>query len=108
LPAWVVNPLFRGFAKRPGVDMATTTFTHIERLGADDDEVLFPGVESLEGIGILYGGHTLVMGAVTFAGATHFNFTWDEALYSRADADEFIGLFETARKAAFAEVSGDG
>ncbi len=106
MPAWLGDALFRAYAKRPGVDMATTTFSHIEKLGALADEALLPGVTRLEGVGNLYGGHTLVVGAVAFRAKTYISFTWDAALYAPEDAERFIAMFEEHRARAFSEVHG--
>jgi hypothetical protein len=103
-PKWLARTLLRLYAARPGVDYATTTFSHIEAIGAAADEQMLPGVSGIEAFGNLYGGHTLGFAAIGFAEKTFVSFTWDSALYSAEDIAEFIALFEKHRAHAFSEL----
>lgn len=103
LPGWLGRPLVRGFARRPGVDMATTLCSHAERLSSVPDDALLPGVSGLRIVSHLYDAHPIVLAAVGFRGETHLTFTWDAGRYPPDQAAGFVALFEELRLRAVAE-----
>lgn len=101
LPSWILIPFLKTFARRPGVDMASTLFSHAERLSPEP----LPGVESLEAIGPLHDSHPFVLIGLGLGSKTFLTFTWDPALYGDSDAEELIRIFEKNYAEALGEIA---
>jgi hypothetical protein len=92
-PLWTVKPLLRSYLSRPSVDMCTSVFSHVERLGTPD-EPAFDNVDEVESVGPLHKSHCLAVNGATLHGRTSLTFTYDPNLLTSADVDHLIELYE--------------
>lgn len=91
LPLQVMGPLLRGYLNRPWVDMATGTFSHVDR-GQDRGQI--DHVEKIECIGLMGEQHGVAINGATYRDQTWFTFTYDPGLLSAADIQRLVGMYE--------------
>ena len=103
LPDSWLAPFLRGFLGRPGVDMGTAPFTHLERIGMMDRFV--PMIHSARWVMMLHKWHPLGMAAATLGEHTDMTLTYDPAQLSDASATEFMDLYKGLLDAGLAELS---
>jgi len=109
VPDWILKRFVSAFAHRPGVDYGSILFTHMARLSASQTQSseVFKNASDIELVGQLHSAHPICITAVGFRDSTKITFTWDDALYSESDMDQFIELFEAGLSAAFTGVLRD-
>jgi hypothetical protein len=93
LPRWALSPVLRCYFNRPGVDMASGVFSHVERWTGEGGEV-FQGVEKIETIGQLHQSYCVVINAASHRGRTWLTFTYDPGLMSATDIERFIAMYQ--------------
>ena len=104
-PLWALKPLLRRYLARPSVDMCTSVFSHVERLGSVDDPV-FQNVEQVECVGLLHKSHCLAVNAATLHGRTSLTFTYDPNLLTPTDIERMIEMYkEQIRESSLLSVS---
>jgi hypothetical protein len=93
LPSGLLSPLLRAYCRRPGVDMGTGVFSHLELRGTEESGG-FPAIKRVECIGPLPAGQPLGIYGVTHRERTWLTFTYDPALLSAGDMDCLIELYQ--------------
>lgn len=101
LPMHIVRPLLHAYLNRPWVDMATGTFSHVER--SPLDAPAFAGVTGLDFIGMLDKRHALGLFAMSRAGTTYLTFVHDPAQLDDAAVSRLISIYEQQLTTAVAE-----
>ena len=99
LPPWATSALLRTYLKRPGVDMATGVFSHVER-GPEGINEIFKGVEKMDSIGLLHGIHPLAINGATSGGRTWLTFTYDPGQLSMEDSERLVEMYQEQLTAA--------
>jgi len=98
-PAWATNPLVRAYCNRPGIDMGTGVFSHVETAAGETAEVL-EHVEKIESIGLLHARHSLAINGITRGARTWLTFTYDPGLLSDDDIDRMVEIYQEQLDAA--------
>jgi hypothetical protein len=93
LPFWVVKPLLRCYLDRPGIDMGSGVFSHLERPRLGDNEI-FENVDKIDCIGPLHKRHCVAVNGATYGGQTSLTFTYDPGLLSSGDISRLIEMYE--------------
>ena len=93
LPPWVTKPLIRGYLRRPGIDMTTGVFSHVDR-GSEDINEIFQYAGKMESIGLLHGNHSLAINGATSGGRTWLTFTYDPGLLSTEDIQSLVKMYQ--------------
>lgn len=101
LPLVILRPLLRAYCNRPWVDMATGTFSHVERSPLDGPA--FAGVTSIDFVGTLDKRHALGLFAMSRAGTTHLTFVHDPARLAEEDVSRLISIYEEQLATALVE-----
>ena len=99
LPPWATSALLRNYLKRPGIDMATGVFSHVDR-GPEGINEIFKEVEKMESIGLLHGFHPLAINGATIGGRTWLTFTYDPGLLSTEDSERLVEMYQEQLAAA--------
>ena len=103
LPDTWLAPFLRAYLGRPGVDMGTAPFTHLERIGMMDRFV--PMIHSARWVMMLHKWHPIGMAAATLGEHTDMTLTYDPAQFSDASAEGFLALYESLLVAGLQELS---
>jgi hypothetical protein len=90
LPRPMMNRLARAYFNRPWVDMATAPFSHVERIGPEEADRLFPEVKRIEVIGALHHYYPLGFWAVSMHGRTTLTCVYDPASLEQTDIRELM------------------
>ncbi|MCA1603385.1 MAG: hypothetical protein LC776_17680, partial [Acidobacteria bacterium] len=98
-PAWATDPLVRAYCNRPGIDMGTGVFSHVETMAGRSDEA-FRHLEKIESIGLLHARHSLAINGVTRDARTWLTFTYDPSLLSTGDIERVIEMYQDQLDAA--------
>jgi len=93
-PMRVLRPLLRAWFDRPGVDMATGAFSHIERSPVESP--VFDDAVGIDTIAMRDTRHAMGIFGVTRAGTTHLTFVHDPARLGDAATAQLVRIFETA------------
>jgi hypothetical protein len=93
LPRWISAPLVRLYLNRPGVDMASSVFSHAERWSGEGGDI-FQNVEKIESIGQLHASYCVALNAATHMGQTWLTFTYDPALLTSDDIAHFVDMYQ--------------
>ena len=99
LPPWVTKPLLRGYLRRPGIDMATGIFSHVDR-GTEEINEIFQYAGKMESIGLLHANHSLAINGATSRGRTSLTFTYDPGLLSTDDIQRLVEMYQEQLVAA--------
>ena len=103
LPESWLAPFLRAYLGRPGVDMGTAPFTHLERIG--QMERFLPMIRSARWVMMLHKWHPLGMAAATLGEHTDMTLTYDPAQLSDDSAQEFLGLYKQLLDAALLDLA---
>lgn len=103
LPDSWLTPILRGFLGRPGVDMGTAPFTHLERIGSMERFVSM--IHSARWVMMLHKWHPLGMAAATLGKHTDMTLTYDPSMVSEEDATAFLALYQTLLDTGLAELN---
>ena len=99
LPPWVTSPLLRAYLRRPGIDMATGVFSHVDR-GTEEISEIFQHAGKMESIGLLHAHHPLAINGATSGGRTWLTFTYDPGLLSTEDIQRLVEMYQEQLVAA--------
>ena len=103
LPDTWFSPLLRGYLGRPGVDMGTAPFTHLERIGSMERFVSM--IHSARWVMMLHKWHPIGMAAATIGAHTDMTLTYDPAMMSENKALEFLDLYRSLLEQGVAELA---
>jgi hypothetical protein len=92
-PPWVVTPLLRCYLNRPGVDMASAVFSHVEKWTRETSEI-FQQVEKIESIGQLHINYCVAINGATYCDRTWLTFTYDPGLLSTEDIEGLVDMYQ--------------
>lgn len=92
LPAWLARAFMKAYAHRPGLDMATLMFSHIERFPGQAD--FFSKIEKLEFVTSLHDHHPISVVAISDGSRTTLGLTWDPAQFTDQASREFAATIE--------------
>jgi hypothetical protein len=93
LPATASAPLLRSYLNRPGVDIATGVFSHVDRWPALDNKTM-QNLDQVESVGQLHMRHCLAINGVSHRGQTWLTFTYDPGLLSSDDVHRLQVMYE--------------
>ena len=91
LPSWLMKPVLRRYLDRPWADVGSMAFSHLEHTDDWSDDVAVDGIEC---VGPLHRRHACAIYGVTRGGCTSLTFTYDPALLTPADVEDFAGMYE--------------
>ncbi len=106
LPDSWLTPVLRGLLGRPGVDMGTAPFTHLEQIGSMDRFVSM--IRSARWVMMLHKWHPLGMALATLGSHTDMTLTYDPAMMTDEDADAFLSLYRSLLEQGVAEIEAGG
>jgi hypothetical protein len=92
LPLSLGGPILRAYLNRPGVDMATGVFTHVDKW-SNRGCPAFDLVYKIESVGQLHKRHRLAIHSVTLREHTWFTFTYDATRLTTADVEELCEMY---------------
>jgi hypothetical protein len=104
LPLSIGGPILRTYLNRPGVDMATGVFTHVEKWSNAEDHA-FDDLDRIESVGQLHKQHALSINAVTLRERTWFTFTYNAARLSSTDVQRLIDMYQVQIELARKEIA---
>jgi hypothetical protein len=87
LPLWLSRFLLKTYAAKPGIDMGSMVFSHVESYKGMED--LFALFKDVKGLAQLYKSYSAGMTAVSLNGKTILTTTWDSAQLTTADIEHF-------------------
>lgn len=90
LPPLLMVPLLRGYLNRPGADVGSAAFSHVEHTSGRLHGI---AVDRLECVGPLHRRHACAIYGVTRSDSTWLTFTYDPALLSQTDVDALSGMY---------------
>ncbi len=93
LPPAAKATLLRWYLHRPGVDMATGVFSHVDRLPPFEHDA-WDDLEKVECIGQLHARHSLSINGFTRSGQTWLTFTYDPGLLSFEDVQRIQEIYQ--------------
>ncbi len=103
LPSWLLGLLLRVIINRPGVDMGSAPFTHMEGIG--EAAAFTEIIRSARWVMMLDPRHPLGIAAATMGTQTRMTLTYDPGMLPRADAEAFLGLYQDLLKRGLEEAS---
>jgi hypothetical protein len=97
LPSWLMRATLRLYFNRPGVDIGSIAFSHVEYQGAVPGGI---GLDRVECIGPLHASHPCAIYGVTRGVWTSITFTYDPALLAQEDVEALAVAFQSRVAAA--------